>query len=301
MRFLMLCREPRLYSCQRLLSAANQLGHSMDILDPNRFLLKLSQGQFEYYYQQGEGYDKHRPEPIKLDQYDGVIPRFGTTSTEMGSNVLHHFQQQGINVLNSAESFRLARDKWQSLQALVGAGIAVPDSAMAGELYSLNQTVKQFQFPLVIKTLSGSQGVGVMLAEKPTSAVSLLETLKMAKVNCLLQHFIAESTGEDIRAFVIGDKVVASMVRYSASGDFRANIHQGGRAEPISLSTQEQQIAIEATKALGLDVAGVDLIRSQTKTLVLEVNASPGLEMIEKVSQQDIATQMIEHLLQKIA
>lgn len=301
MKLLLLCREPRLYSCQRLLTACQQLGHEMDILDPNRFLLRLAQGRLTCRYQPACDFShKQPPAPIELPHYDGVIPRFGTASTEMGIQVLNHFQQQGVAVLNSAQAFRLARDKWQSLQTLAAAGIAVPDSVLSGELYASQAAVQSFPTPFVIKTLAGSQGVGVMLGETASGAASLLETLKMAKVDCLLQRFIAESSGQDIRAFVIGDQVVAAMVRTGASGEFRANIHQGGSAAPIVLTQAEKQLAVQAAQTIGLDIAGVDLIRSHHATLVLEVNASPGLEMIEKISQLPLAEQMIERLLQKI-
>lgn len=299
MKLLMLCREPRLYSCQRLKQAAEKYGCQLDILDPNRFLLKLEQGQFELYYQDGESYDKHRPRPEKVGLYQGVLPRFGTTSTEMGCNVLRHFEQKQIPVLNNAQAFMLARDKWQSLQILASHGIPIPDTLIHGELYATAESVKNFGLPMIMKTLSGSQGVGVMLVESQPSALSLLETLKNAKVPCLLQRFIEESKGRDIRAFVIGDRVVASMERCGTSDEFRANIHRGGYAQVIQLSQSEQQLAVQATKALGLEIAGVDLIRSQQGLKVLEVNASPGLEMIEQVSQVDIAGMMIEHLLKK--
>lgn len=300
MKLLMLCREPRLYSCERLKQAAEKAGHQLDILDPNRFLLQLEQGKFHCYYQLGEKFEKNRPVPQKLPDYDVVIPRFGTTSTEMGCNVLRHFELQGIPVLNRAECFRLARDKWQSLQTLSANGIPVPDTVISGELYATANSLKPFSYPIIIKTLSGSQGVGVMLSENQSSAVSLLDTLKTAQVNTLTQQFVPEAKGQDIRAFVIGDKVVAAMQRQGEEGEFRANIHQGGCAVNITLSEPEQQLAIQATQALGLDVAGVDLIRSSKGLLVLEVNASPGLEMIEKVSGEPIAEQMIAYLVAKV-
>lgn len=175
----------------------------------------------------------------------------------------------------------------------------MPDSLLAGELCNPSVPTAHFSYPFIIKTLSGAQGVGVMLTESQNSASSLLATLQAAQISTLSQHFIAESKGEDIRAFVIGQNVVASMVRQGASGEFRANIHQGGMAQRIELSFAEQQLALKATQALGLEVAGVDLIRSRQGLKVLEVNASPGLEMIEKVSGVDIARQMITQLVQK--
>ncbi|MDE4029818.1 RimK family alpha-L-glutamate ligase [Glaesserella parasuis] len=296
-KLLILCCEPRLYSCQRLKQAAEQNGYQLDILDPNRFLLQLQQERCELYYQTGESYDKTRAKPEKIGEYAGILPRFGTTSTEIGCNVLRHFEQKQIPILNSSSAFALARDKWQSLQRLAACGIPVPDTLLMGELYSVAEGLSQSGLPAVIKTLSGSQGVGVMLAESYSSALSLLETLKSAKVPSLLQTFIAESKGQDIRAFVIGDQVVATMERTGASGEFRANIHRGGTAQAIQLSDAEQKIAVQAAKAIGLDVAGVDLIRSQQGIMVLEVNASPGLEMIEQVTKVDIADLMIQYLL----
>lgn len=294
MKLLVLCREPRLYSCQRLKQAGEQRGYQVDILDPNRFLLKLAQGKCHTYYQvQGE-------QPQKLSDYVGILPRFGTTSTEIGCNVLAHFESQHCAVLNNSRAFRLARDKWQSLHALSVKGIAVPDSLINGDLYDIPHSIAHFPLPMVIKTLSGSQGVGVMLAEKADNAQSMLSTLRMAKVGILQQQFVTESKGQDIRAFMIGGQVVASMQRQSTTGDFRANIHQGGTAQAITLTASEQKIAVDAAQAIGLDVAGVDLIRSEQGLLVLEVNASPGLEMIEQTSQKDIAGLMIEYLTSKI-
>ncbi|MDH2997479.1 ribosomal protein S6 modification protein [Pasteurellaceae bacterium LFhippo2] len=300
MKLLMLCREPRLYSCQRLLQETEKLGYQLDILDPNRFLLRLEQGQFKLYYQFGESYDKNRSKPIEVKDYQGVIGRFGTTSTEMGCNVLRHFESQGVSVLNRAESFQLARDKWQSLLRLNQKNIPIPSTVLTGELYATSESLNQFELPVILKTLSGSQGVGVMLAESRSSAQSLLETLKAAKVNTLQQQFIQESKGQDIRAFVIGNQVVATMQRNGSADEFRANIHRGGTAIKIELTEQEQQIAIQSAQAIGLDVAGVDLIRSKNGLMVIEVNASPGLEMIEKVSEQNIARMMIQSLLKKI-
>ncbi|QIW16150.1 ribosomal protein S6 modification protein [Pasteurellaceae bacterium RH1A] len=300
MKLLTLCREPRLYSCQRLKAAAAERGWDMDILDPNRCQLLLQEGQLALYYQEGEAFCKNRPQPYRLQGYTGVLPRFGTASTQMGLNVLRHLEGQGIPALNGAQAFGLARDKWQSLQALVVAGLPVPSSALMGDLFNPAQGLEGLGEACVIKTLSGSQGVGVILSERPSSTASILDTLKQAQVDCLVQAFVEEAQGEDIRAFVVGGKVVAAMKRIGQAGDFRANIHQGGTAEALILSREEENIALRAAQAIGLDVAGVDLIRSHHGPMVLEVNASPGLEMIEQVSKVDIAGLMIEHLLQKI-
>lgn len=296
MKLLILCREPRLYSCQRLKQAAEHSGHSVDILDPNRCLLNLAENSphFTLYYQ-----PTLDDEPYLLPEYDAVIPRFGSASTRMGCAVLRHFQAKQTLCLNDENAFLKARDKWLSLQLLVENGIAVPVSLLSGIECSAQQAVRQMSSPTILKTLSGSQGIGVILADKPQSAVSILETLKQVDVPVLMQEFVEEAKGMDLRCFVIGDKVVATMERIGQKGEFRANCHRGGLAQKVKLTEEEKLIAIRSTKALGLDIAGVDLIRSKRGLLVLEVNASPGLEMIEKTSGIDIALQMIVYLEKK--
>ena len=296
MKLLMLCREPRLYSCRRLKQAAEENGHHMDILDPNRCLIKLQKNppHFALYYQ-----PDMESEPYLLPQYDAVLPRFGTGSMQMGCAVLHYFQALNVPCLNHADAFVKARDKWLSLQLLLANGIAVPTSLLGGLETKANDAVRHIGTPIILKTLSGSQGIGVVLAEQPQSAVSMLETLKQANVPTLAQEFIAEAQGADLRCFVVGNRIVAAMQRIGQAGEFRANCHRGARAEKVILTEQEKHVALNATKVLGLDVAGVDLIRSANGPLVLEVNASPGLEMIEKTSGIDIALQMILYLEQK--
>lgn len=296
MKLLILCREPRLYSCQRLKQAAENSGHSVDILDPNRCLLNLAENapHFALYYQPTPD-----TEPYLLPEYDAVIPRFGSASTRMGCAVLRHFQAKQILCLNDESAFLKVRDKWLSLQLLAENGIAVPASSLSGIECSAQQAVRQMRSPTILKTLSGSQGIGVILADKPQSAVSILETLKQADIPVLMQEFVEEANGTDLRCFVIGDKVVAAMERIGQNGEFRANFHRGGLAQKVKLTEEEKLIAIRSTKALGLDIAGVDLIRSKRGLLVLEVNASPGLEMIEKTSGIDIALQMIVYLEKK--
>ncbi len=296
MKLLMLCREPRLYSCRRLKQAAEANGHHMDILDPNRCLIKLQQNppHFALYYQPDV-----ESAPYLLPQYDAVLPRFGTGSMQMGCAVLHYFQALNVPCLNHADAFVKARDKWLSLQLLLANGIAVPTSLLGGLETKANDAVRHIGTPIILKTLSGSQGIGVVLAEQPQSAVSMLETLKQANVPTLAQEYIAEAQGADLRCFVVGNHIVAAMQRIGQAGEFRANCHRGARAEKVILTEQEKHVALNATKVLGLDVAGVDLIRSANGPLVLEVNASPGLEMIEKTSGIDIALQMILYLEQK--
>lgn len=310
MKLLMLCREPRLYSCVRLKEAAESSGYQIDILDPNRCVLSIDeQQQLSLFYQNSQHYpslaegfsNQERVQPLrKLEGYLAVIPRFGIASTQMGCNVLRYFESKNVPVLNNATAFTLARDKWRSLQVLAQHNIPVPMTIFAGLECESKQTFELLNAPLVLKTLSGSQGVGVMLAENRKSAVSIQETLKQAEIPVLAQQFISEANGQDLRCFVIGGRVVAAMQRYGQSDEFRANFHRGGSAETVLLSEQEKQIAIAAANAVGLDVAGVDIIRAKNGPLVLEVNASPGLELIEKVSKLDLALQMIVHLENKI-
>ena len=293
-KWLMLCREPRLYSCQRIKTACEQRGISLDILDPNRMLLKLASvggnSPARLFYQPSE-------QELQLDEYHAVLPRFGATSTEMGCYVLQHFEIKKTKVLNNAHAFRLARNKWQSLQLLAAYGLPIPSTSYIGELVESSSQLVLHSPSVVLKTLVGMQGAGVELCEGKAIALSKLETLKQAGEKALVQDFIAETRGKDIRAFVIGKQVVAGMQRTAGNGNFRANLHQGGKAESIDLTEEEKMIAIQATKAIGLDVAGVDLIRTNQGPMILEVNASPGLEGIEKVSGKDIAGMMVDYVL----
>ena len=240
MKLLMLCREPRLYSCRRLKQAAEANGHHMDILDPNRCLIKLQQNppHFALYYQPDV-----ESTPYLLPQYDAVLPRFGTASMQMGCAVLHYFQALNVPCLNPADAFVKARDKWLSLQLLLANGIAVPTSLLGGLETKANDAVRHIGTPIILKTLSGSQGIGVVLADQPQSAVSMLETLKQANVPTLAQEFIAEAQGADLRCFVVGNRIVAAMQRIGQAGEFRATCHRGARAEKVILTEQEKHVA----------------------------------------------------------
>ncbi|STY63227.1 RimK family alpha-L-glutamate ligase [Mannheimia haemolytica] len=300
MKWLMLCREPRLYSCCRIKAACEAKGIELDILDPNRMLLGLENGKFQIYYQAGESYDKNRPEPVLLPDYGGILPRFGTSSTEMGCTVLRHFEAKGIPVLNHSAAFALARDKWRTLQKLAEHTLPVPNTNFAGHLVSVKSQLNQFAFPLISKVLNGSQGNGVMLFEGKNNAEAVLATFRQVNEPYLCQQFVSEAEGQDIRAFVIGNEVVASMSRTSVTGDFRANIHQGGTAQPIELTQMERALAIKATKTIGLDIAGVDFLRIEKGVVILEVNASPGFEGIERVNDVDIASEMVSYFINKM-
>lgn len=298
----MLCREPRLYSCKRIKNACIKRGIELDILDPNKMLLMLNNGKFEVFYQQErEHYAKSYSEAVLLKDYDGILPRFGTSSTEMGCTVLRHFEAKGIPVLNNAQAFALARNKWQSLQRLVEYGLPVPKTNLAGDLVSVKSQLNHFSFPLIAKVLNGSQGNGVMLFENRHNAESVLSTFRQVEEAYLCQEFVTESKGRDIRVFVIGDKVVAAMSRTSAAGDFRANLHQGGIAESIELTEEEKILAIKATQVIGLEVAGVDFFRTANGVVVLEINASPGFEGIEQINEIDIALEIVDYFIRKIS
>lgn len=294
-KLLLLCRANWLYSSIRLKEAAENSGYQLEILDPNRFILCLRQTPTLLYQAPNEPQAK----PFPLD-FAGVIPRFGTSSTEQGCRLLRYFEDYGIPVLNNADSIELARNKWKSLYQLDRCGIPVPSTLLNGSETTAKTAIHYNGSPTILKTLNGSQGVGVILAEQAESAISMLETLQQANVPVLLQQFISEARATDLRCFVIGNRVVTAMQRYGKNGEFRANFHRGGTATSIQLTPEETQLAIDATKAIGLDVAGVDLIRSKQGALVLEVNASPGLELIEQTSKLDLALQMLLYLERKM-
>lgn len=297
----MLCREPRLYSCRRIKEVCNKRGIELDILDPDRMLLVLNQSKFDIFYQDAEIYDKHRSDPVQLTAYDAILPRFGTGSTEIGCSVLRHFEAKGIPVLNRSEAFALARNKWRSLQKLAEHHLPIPNTNFSGALVSVKAQVNHFTFPLMAKVLNGSQGNGVMLFENQNNADAILSTFRQLNEPYLCQQFVSEAKGEDIRVFVIGDKVVAAMMRRSSTEDFRANIHQGGIAQCIELTQEEAALAVKATKVLGLDVAGVDFLRTENGIVILEVNASPGFEGIEQVNEVNIASEMVNYFIEKIS
>lgn len=288
MQWLMLCRAPELYSCQRLEQACKERGILLDILDPNRFLLQLGKDGNCLFYQATAD-----ETPVQLNDYMAILPRFGVSSTQMGCYVLQHFEIQKKPVLNSASAIKLARDKWQSLQQLQMMNLPIPRSFLGGELLSTSGRFFQQNGKIVLKTLCGMQGEGVTLIEKS-------DCNEMPPFTGLSQDFIAESQGQDIRAFVIGNQVVAAMQRTAKGNDFRANIHLGGSAQAVNLDEKSAKLAVRASQAMGLDVAGVDLIQTKQGLAVLEVNASPGLEMIEKVSQQDLAGMMVDFLQAKV-
>jgi ribosomal protein S6--L-glutamate ligase len=286
MKIAMLARNAELYTHKRLKAAAEERGHELDIIDTLRCYMNIASRRPEVYYN-GE----------KLVGYDAVIPRIGASVTFYGMAVLRQFEMQGIYPLNESVAIGRSRDKLRSMQLLARDGIGLPVTTFA---HDPKQTEEVLELaggaPVVIKLLEGTQGIGVVLADTKRSAKSVVEAFRGAGVNILLQEFIKEAGGTDIRAIVIGGKVVASMKRSGAEGDFRSNLHRGGSAELIKLSPEERSTAVRAAKSMGLNVCGVDMLRANHGPVVMEVNSSPGLEGVEKATGLDIAGKVIDYI-----
>ncbi|WP_421784017.1 30S ribosomal protein S6--L-glutamate ligase [Kiloniella litopenaei] len=289
MKIAMLARNANLYTHQRLKSAAEERGHELDIINTLRCYMNIASRRPEIYYN-GE----------KLTGYDAVIPRIGASVTYYGTAVLRQFEMMGVFPLNESVAIGRSRDKLRSMQLLARDGIGLPVTTFAHDPKQTDEVLKLAGgAPLVIKLLEGTQGIGVVLADSDRSATSVIEAFRGVKVNILVQEFIKEAGGTDIRALVIGGKVVAAMQRTGAEGDFRSNLHRGGSAKPIKISPEERSTAIRAAKAMGLNVCGVDMLRANHGPVVMEVNSSPGLEGVEKATGIDIAGKVIEFLEKK--
>ena len=287
MKIAILATNPELYSHKRLKSAGVDAGHDIQIINPLYCYMNLAASCPQMYYRGGQ----------PLPHFDAVIPRIGASNTFYGTAVLRHLETMGIYSLNESIAIARSRDKFRALQLLARKGIPMPLTGFAQSPDSTTDLIRLVGgAPLVIKLLEGTQGKGVVLADSHQSAVSIINAFKEMHANILVQEFIAESCGTDIRCLVIGDKVVAAIKRQAKEGEFRANVHQGGRALKVKLSPQERTIAIASAKAMGLKVAGVDLLRSNHGPLVLEINSSPGLEGIEKATQVNIAGKIIQYI-----
>lgn len=286
MKIAMLARNPSLYSHKRLVEAAEERGHTLDIINTLRCYMNIASRRPSVYYN-GE----------KLTGYDAVIPRIGASITFYGMAVLRQFEMMGVYPLNESVAIGRSRDKLRSMQLLARDGIGLPTTTFA---HDPKQTEEVLTLaggaPLVIKLLEGTQGLGVVLADSDRSAKSVIEAFRATKTNILVQEFIKEAGGEDIRAIVIGGKVVAAMKRTGAPDDFRSNLHRGGSAQLIKLTPQERSTAVKSAKSMGLNVCGVDMLRSNSGPVVMEVNSSPGLEGVENATGLDIAGMVIEYL-----
>jgi ribosomal protein S6--L-glutamate ligase len=287
MKIAILATNPRLYSHQRLVAAGVEAGHDVRIVNPLFCYMNVAASSPTVHYKGGE----------LLPHFDAVIPRIGASNTFYGTAVLRHMEMMGIYVLNESIAIARSRDKFRSLQLLARKGIAMPLTGFAQSPDNTEDLIRMVGgAPLVIKLLEGTQGKGVVLADSHQSAVSIINAFKGMHANILVQEYIEESRGKDIRCFVIGDKVVAAIKRQAKDGEFRANVHQGGKALKVKLSPQERAIAIAAAKTMGLKVAGVDLVRSNHGPLVLEINSSPGLEGIETTTHVNIAGKIIQYI-----
>ena len=287
MKLAILSRNSTLYSTRRQVEAARERHHSVRVLDPLRCYLRISSDGFEMH---------HKGRPIA--GYSAVIPRIGASITRYGTAVLRQFELMGSYTPNSSDAIARARDKLRSHQLLAAQGIGLPVTVFGD---NPDDTVDLLSMlgppPHVIKLNEGTQGAGVMLTEKPSASRSVIEALRGLYANFLVQEFIAEAKGADLRCFVVGGEVVASMRRQAPKGDFRSNLHRGGSARAVRVSQTEQATAVRAASVLGLGVAGVDLIRSKRGPLVLEVNSSPGLEGIEAATGIDIAGRVVDYVV----
>jgi ribosomal protein S6--L-glutamate ligase len=287
MKLAILSRNSKLYSTRRLVEAARERNHSVRVLDPLRCYLRISSEGFQMHY-------KGRP----IAGYAAVVPRIGASITRYGTAVLRQFELMGTYTPNSSDAIARARDKLRCHQLLAAQRIGLPVTVFGD---NPDDTVDLLSMlgppPHVIKLNEGTQGAGVLLTEKPSASRSVIEALRGLYANFLVQEFIAEAKGADLRCFVVGGEVVATMRRQAPKGDFRSNLHRGGSAKAVRASEDEQVAAVRAAEVLGLGVAGVDLIRSARGPLVLEVNSSPGLEGIEAATGIDIAGRIVEHVV----
>jgi ribosomal protein S6--L-glutamate ligase len=286
MRVAILSRNPTLYSTRVLVEAARRRGHSVRVLDTLQFDIGVSKQKTELYHQGTE-----------LSAVDAVIPRIGASITFFGLAVVRQFEMMGVYCLNESQAIARSRDKLRALQILSRHNIGVPPTVYTRQADHVPRCIEQVDGPpVVVKLLEGAQGIGVILAESQMAASSVIEAFHGLDQNILIQQFIREAKGADIRALVVGRKVVAAMRRQALAGEFRSNIHRGGSAKKIRLTAEYRRTALAAARILGLRFAGVDMIDSTEGPMVMEVNSSPGLEGIQKATGVDVADAVIEHL-----
>lgn len=286
MRIAILSRNPNLYSTRRLKEAGEARGHQIDIIDTLHCYMDITSSHPAVRYKGQE-----------LPKYDAIIPRIGASITFYGTAVVRQFEMTGTYSINESVAISRSRDKLRSLQLLSRKGIGLPRTGFAHRPDNVADLIKNVGgAPLVIKLLEGTQGIGVVLAESKKTAESIIEAFMGLNANILVQEYIKEAGGADIRCLVVGGKVIAAMKRQAAEGEFRSNLHRGGSAEIVRLSAAERHTAIEAAKAMGLNMCGVDILRSNNGPLVMEVNSSPGLEGIENATGKDVASMVYQFL-----
>lgn len=290
MRMAILSRSPRLYSTQRLKEAGEKRGHKMVIIDHTKCDLVIEQKKPQIYYQ-GEA----------LKDIDAIIPRIGASVTFYGAAVIRQFEMMEVFTAISSQALGHSRDKLRSLQLLSSAGLGMPKTAFTNYSKDVASVIdKVGGAPCVLKLLEGTQGVGVVLTETSSAAKSVLEAFNGLQARVIVQEFISEAKGADIRAFVVDGVVVGAIKRQSKEGEFRSNLHQGGTATVIELSEDEEHAALKAANILGLGIAGVDMLQSDSGPMILEVNSSPGLEGIERATKKDIAKSIICYVEQNV-
>lgn len=283
MKIAVLSRNKNLYSTRRLIDAAEERGHEVKVLDVLRCYMNITSHRPSIHYR-----------GVELETFDAVIPRIGASVTFYGTSVLRQFEMMGTYPLNESVAISRSRDKLRALQLLSRRGIGLPVTGFANKPDDIQDLIKMVgNPPLVIKLLQGTQGIGVVLAETRKAAESVIESFFGLNASVLVQEYIKEAGGADIRCFVIGDKVVATMKRQGREGEFRSNIHRGGSASLIKITPEERSTAVRAASTMGLNVCGVDILRSNHGPVVLEVNSSPGLEGIEKATGKDVANEII--------
>lgn len=286
MKIAILSRNPNLYSTSRLKEAAEARGHEVDIIDTLHCYMDITSSRPTVRYHGKE-----------LPFYDAIIPRIGASVTFYGTAVARQFEMMGTFNVNESVAISRSRDKLRSLQLLSRKGIGLPRTGFASKPDNIKDLIKNVGgAPLVVKLLEGTQGIGVVLADTAKAAESIIEAFMGLKANILVQEYVKEAGGADIRCLVVGGKVVAAMKRQGAEGEFRSNLHRGGSATIVKLSKAERETAVNAAKVMGLNVCGVDLLQSQNGPMVMEVNSSPGLEGIESATKKDVAGMIIDFI-----
>lgn len=289
MKIGVLSRGPKLYSTQRLVEAAKERGHEVRVIDVLRCYMNITSNKPSVYY-------KRQGVREKLE-FDAVIPRIGASVTSYGTATLRQFEVGNVYSINESVAITRSRDKLRAHQLLARKGIGMPITSYANRADATEDLIEFVGgAPLIVKVLSSTQGKGVLMAETNKAAESLINAFRDLDTEFLVQEFIKEAGGSDIRCFVIGDKVIAAMQRTAKDGEFRSNLHMGGSAKVIKLKPEERALAIKAAKVMGLDLAGVDIVRSHRGPLVLEVNSSPGLEGIEGATGKDVAGAIIQYI-----
>jgi len=282
--------SPKAYSTRRLKEAAEQRGHKARILNTLKFAIDLDRGNPDLYFRQ-------KP----LSTYDAVLPRIGASITYYGTAVVRQFQEMDVFCANTAHGISNSRDKLRSLQILSRHHIGIPRTTFVRDKKDVLPAIERVGgAPVIIKLIEGTQGIGVLLAQSVSQAASIIELLQSQKQNVLIQKFVAESKGKDVRAFVVGDQVVAAMRRVAQGQEFRSNVHRGGIAEPIELDEQYAETAVRCAQILGLRVAGVDMLEGKNGPQVMEVNSSPGLEGIESCTELDVAGAVIDYIAAQV-